>query len=227
MDKALWNFLLPHWDGSAYGGLQCLLALLALAPVIALPLLLARTAQPAQWQARLIRIADQPASLPLTTTPEQLSQAVATAAERWAVVLPGLMLMLGLLGTFIGLGLALSAVGVPDAQAALGSVIDALGSQFKSAVWGLLAFLILKSWNTVRPHEQARLAWSLATLQALTDAAVQRQSQQQAQQQQRLVEAITQSGNALLVAQQAEAQRAHLRHGELLDALQQTAARAS
>ncbi|MBW9333010.1 hypothetical protein FEE59_05795 [Herbaspirillum sp. RU 5E] len=231
MDKSLWSFLLPQWDGTAYGGLQWAFALVMLAAVVVLPLLLARSARPAQWQARLQALAGERGPLPVTTTPDQLSQAVATPAERWAAAMPGLILMLGLLGTFIGLGLALTAtagvLGPQAAPGALGAVIDALGSKFKIAAWSMLAFLILKSWITLRAHEQARLAWSIGVLKDMATAAAQAQAVQHAEEQQRLVDAIKQSGQALLAAQQAEAQRAHLRHGEWLEAMQRQSGRSS
>lgn len=231
MDKSVWGFLLPQWDGSAYGGLQWLFALLLLVVVIVLPLLLARNARPLHWQARLAGLTGERGRLPPTTTPEQLSQAVATSPERWAAVVPGLILMLGLLGTFVGLGLALTAtadlLGAQAAPGALAAVIDALGSKFKIAAWSMLAFLILKSWMTLRAHEQARLAWCMAKLKEVAATAEQEQERQQAADLQRLVEAITQSGQTLLAAQQAEAQRAHLRHGEWMEALQRQSGRSS
>ncbi len=229
MDKSVLAFLLPQWDGSTYGGLQMVFAVVFLAVLIATPLLLARSARASQWEQRLGALAGQGGALPTQTTPEELSQAVATGAERWAAVLPGLLLIAGLLGSFIGLGLALSdtagVLGGQQAPGALGAVIDALGAKFKISTWGILAFLVLKIWFTVGAHEQARLAWSTLTLRRLQEQARERQAQQQADGQQRLIDAIRESGNALLVAQQAEAQRAHLRHAELLDALQRQPAR--
>lgn len=231
MDKSLWSFLLPQWDGTAYGGLQWVFALVLLLLVIALPLLLSRSARPAQWQARWQALTGEHGPLPATTTPDELSQAVATAPERWAAAMPGLILMLGLLGTFIGLGLALTAtagvLGPQAAPGALGAVIDALGSKFKIAAWSMLAFLILKCWMILRGHEQARLAWSIGILKDVATAAAQAQAVQHAEEQQRLVDAIKQSGQALLAAQQAEAQRAHLRHGEWMEALQRQSGRSS
>ena len=91
----------------------------------------------------------------------------------------------------------------------------------------MLAFLILKSWMILRGHEQARLAWSIGILRDVATAAAQAQAVQHAEEQQRLVDAIKQSGQALLAAQQAEAQRAHLRHGEWLEALQRQSGRSS
>ncbi|KAF1043843.1 MAG: hypothetical protein GAK35_01991 [Herbaspirillum frisingense] len=99
-DSAL-SFFLPRLDGSAFAGLQLLFALVFLAAAIAIPVLLRRAAQPAQWEQRLAAIEGADATTPTYHTVEELSQAVATAAERWADMLPGLLLVFGLLGTFI------------------------------------------------------------------------------------------------------------------------------
>ena len=231
MNRSVLDFLMPQWNGAVDGGLQVVVALLLLALVIGLPLLLARSARPAQWEARLGALTGERHTLPAPTTPEELSQAVATAPERWAQVAPGMVLMLGLLGSFIGLGLALgetaAVLGPQQAPGALAAVIDALGAKFRMATWGILAYLILKICITFSAREQARLAWSVSTLRRLDTEQAHARAQLEAQDRQRLIDAITHSGNALLAAQQAEAQRAHLRHAELMDTLQRQTARSS
>ncbi|WP_443113638.1 hypothetical protein [Herbaspirillum seropedicae] len=229
MDRSILGFLLPQWQAAGEGGLQLVFALLFVLALILMPWLVRRAATPAQWQQRWAALSADPQSLPSSITPEQLSQIVATGPERWARVVPGLLLMAGLLGTFIGLGLALGeASGALDgaqAPTALAAVLDTLGAKFRIAAWGILSYLILRLWWAASAHEQARLAWSAAALGALAAQAVQRQVQQEQAQQQRLIEAISHSGQALLAAQQAEAQRAHVRHAELVDALQRQVAR--
>lgn len=232
MDKSVLGFLLPQWDGSAYAGVQMVFALLFVALVIALPMMLKRTARPEHWARRLDALSagqtDQ-SGQPLQLTPQQLSDAIATGPERWAAVLPGLVLIAGLLGSFIGLGLALGdTAGALSAQqpvGALGAVIDALGVKFRIAVWGLLAYLVLKISYLLADHDQARLRWSVTALRHQQAQAAQQQAQRQSDEQQRLIDAIRDSGKALLAAQQAEAQRAHVRHAELLDAVRRQSAR--
>ncbi len=229
MDKSILGFLLPQWQSAGEGSLQLGFALLFLLALILMPWLLYRAATPAQWQRRLITLNGSPQSLPALITPEQLSQIVATGPERWALVLPGLLLMAGLLGTFIGLGVALGeasgVLGGVQGVTALADVIDTLGGKFRIATWGILSYLILRLWLAASAHEQARLAWSAATLGALAAQAAQQQAQQADAQQQRLIDTISHSGQALLAAQQAEAQRAHVRHADLIDALQRQVAR--
>ena len=83
-----------------------------------------------------------------------LSQLIATKSEKVADVMPGIILIIGLLGTFIGLGLALdkasSILGsanpdsMNDSMAQLMGMMEGLGTKFKTSTWGLMAFLLLK-----------------------------------------------------------------------------------
>jgi hypothetical protein len=220
MDRSVLSFFLPRLDGSAFASLQVIFALVFVAAIVAIPLLLRRTARASQWERRLAEIegADNQASI--HDTPDELSQAVATAPERWADMLPSLLLVFGLLGTFIGLGLALTeAAGIlgrgADALGGLTPVMDALGSKFKISTWGILAFLFLKLWSMAFPYEEARLAWSARTIKARAAQAAERQEQKEADARRQLTDLLAQS----LAVQQAEAQRAHVRHAELVDAL--------
>lgn len=230
MNKSVWSFLLPHLDGSVFAGVQIFFALVCVAAIVAVAVLLPLHARPIRWERRLAALDDGDQQVPLHDTPEALSQAVATAAERWADILPSLLLVFGLLGTFIGIGLALSeaavVLGGADAFGHLTPIILTLGTKFKIATWGIVAFLFLRVWLTVFPYEQARMAWSTKQVKARAAQAVQRQAQQEAAARQQLVDAISRSGNALLNAQQAEAQRAHIRHAELLEALLHQASQA-
>lgn len=226
MAKSMWSFFLPQLDGSSFAVLQAVFALVFVAAVVAIPLLLRKHAHAAQWERRLAELEGADAQALAQATPEELSDAVATAPERWAGMLPGLLLMLGLLGTFIGIGVALNGVaGLLGTNAARGlaPVMDALGANFKISTWGILAFLFLKVWAIAFPYEQARLAWSARRVGARAAQAAERLAQQDAAQRRQLVDAV----NALLAAQQAEAQRAHVRHAELLEALSHPAGVAS
>lgn len=220
MGNAIWSFFLPRLDASAFGIVQVLFGLIFLAAIIAIPLLLRRTAHADHWAQRLAEINGDTNQAVAYTTSEELSQAVATAPERWAEALPGLLLIFGLLGSFIGLGVALMDVaslvgGRAEALGRLSPVIEALGSTFNIATWGIVAFLLLKVWALVFPYEEQRLAWSARTMRA---AAAQAEQQVQTERQQAIA-AVSQSIEALLAQQRAEAQRSHVRHAELLEAL--------
>lgn len=100
----------------------------------------------------------------------ELSEAVATTWEKALEALPGILLILGLLGTFIGLGLALdeagktvgasSGSGMDDnTMSHLSDLINGLGTKFKTSTWGIIAFLILKIASGTLGLDEKRLAW--------------------------------------------------------------------
>ena len=101
-----------------------------------------------------------------------LWHAVATKSEKLAEVMPGLLLVVGLLGTFLGLGLALnhasnilgqsnalSATGAANSMADLMSMMQGLGTKFKTSTWGIAFFLLLKVWSSALSYEEKRLTW--------------------------------------------------------------------
>ncbi len=101
-----------------------------------------------------------------------ISNAVATSAERIADIMPGMILIIGLLGTFLGLGLALdkassiltgaNAMSNMDASMKdLMGMLQGLGTKFKTSTWGLLAFILLKVILSKNGYEERRLRWSI------------------------------------------------------------------
>jgi hypothetical protein len=229
MDKSPLSFFLPQLDGSVFATLQIIFALVFVAAIIVIPLLTRASARASQWERRLAAIEEGDHQPLIHDTPDELAQAVATAPERWADVLPGLLLVFGLLGTFIGLGLALSeaasVLGGADALGSLTPVMDALGSKFKISTWGIIAFLILRIWAMVFPYDQARLAWSTKTIRQRAALAAERQEKSDAAARLQQMAPVVQAIDALLSVQRAEAQRAHVRHADLLDALGHIAGR--
>lgn len=98
--------------------------------------------------------------------------AVATAPEKLAEVMPGMLLVVGLLGTFLGLGLALNhashILGQADALSTAGAassmqdlmgLLQGLGTKFKTSTWGIMGFLLLKVWSSLTRFEEKRLSW--------------------------------------------------------------------
>ena len=101
-----------------------------------------------------------------------LSQAVSHKAERWAEIMPGILLVIGLLGTFVGIGIALNkAAGILNlAQSDDGAVraikdmlpmLNGLGTKFKTSTWGIIGFLAFKTWHSRYGTEEARLSWCI------------------------------------------------------------------
>lgn len=105
----------------------------------------------------------------------ELSDIVATKAERVAAIMPSLLLVVGLLGTFIGLGMALNnassvlanidTVGMDGAMGQLTGMMEGLGAKFKTSTWGILCFILLNVTFNARAYDDKRLAWVIGTLQ--------------------------------------------------------------
>ncbi|HOD54442.1 MAG TPA: hypothetical protein PKJ08_07940 [Candidatus Cloacimonadota bacterium] len=101
----------------------------------------------------------------------EISQAIATAPEKFAEILPGILLILGLLGTFLGLGLSLDEAskiisqaklsGMDTAMEKLVSMLNKLGVNFITSVWGILANLIFRYWISKNGFEENRLKWTI------------------------------------------------------------------
>lgn len=101
-----------------------------------------------------------------------LWNAVATKSEKLAEIMPGLLLVVGLLGTFLGLGLALNnasnilsqtnaltPTGAASNMQDLMNMMQGLGTKFKTSTWGITFFLLLKVWSSWKGFEERRLAW--------------------------------------------------------------------
>lgn len=98
-----------------------------------------------------------------------LSESVATKSENTADVIPGIILIVGLLGTFIGLGLALDKAStilssadmnnMDNSMGQLMGMMEGLGTKFKTSTWGLIAFLLLKFSFSQNQYNERRLNW--------------------------------------------------------------------
>ncbi|WP_313109547.1 hypothetical protein [Atlantibacter sp.] len=113
----------------------------------------------------------------------ELSQSVATKAEKVAAIMPGMLLILGLLGTFLGLGLALdkasgilhnadNSIGALDnSMRDLMDMMQGLGTKFKTSTWGIIAFIFLKTWESANSYEERRLSWCMTKMQEVISEA--------------------------------------------------------
>lgn len=104
-------------------------------------------------------------------TVDEVSQAAETKSEKLANAMPSILLTIGLLGTFIGLGIALdkassilaSTGGVDNTEnqmIQLMAMLDGLGAKFKTSTWGLTAFILLKFLLSFIGYEDKRLEWA-------------------------------------------------------------------
>ena len=100
----------------------------------------------------------------------ELSSAVATWPERCAEVLPSLLLVIGLLGTFLGVGFALdSAAGVlgnkeGDPSKLISEMLpmlEGLGALFKSSIYGIICFLAFSLIRNALGYDKKRLTWCI------------------------------------------------------------------
>lgn len=114
-------------------------------------------------------------------TVEEVNEAVETKSEKIAGSMPGILLTIGLLGTFVGLGIALdkassilagsnSIENADDQITHLMAMLDGLGAKFKTSTWGLSAFILLKFTLSFIGYESKRLEWSTNKVKEGLDA---------------------------------------------------------
>lgn len=127
--------------------------------------------------------------------------AVATKPEKYADIVPGMLLIFGLLGTFIGLGIALDSASAiltsANAQGALDggmkdlmAMMGGLGTKFKTSTWGILGFLVLKLTLSAMGRETERQQWVITRMKQEMDRSRQASEQLQEQRGQRLEAAL-------------------------------------
>ena len=98
----------------------------------------------------------------------ELSESVATPAERFADVLPSMLLVVGLLGTFLGVGVSLDvAADILDSEEAdpkvlldkIMPMLGGLGVLFKSSVYGIIFFFLFTFWKSKFGTNDKRFRW--------------------------------------------------------------------
>lgn len=139
-----------------------------------------------------------------------ISQAVATKPEQWADVMPGILLVIGLLGTFLGLGIALnkasailmdaSSSGMDDAMSNLMAMMQGLGTKFKTSTWGIIAFLGLKFWASHNGFDENRLRWTAQKMKHELDDSRSQQLRREDEAQREFVTSISALGDKLCTA---------------------------
>jgi methyl-accepting chemotaxis protein/uncharacterized membrane protein YphA (DoxX/SURF4 family) len=108
-----------------------------------------------------------------------ISSAVMTWAEKIAEIMPGILLVIGLLGTFINLGIALDyASKILASPHGMGSVssahtmndimglLNGLGAKFKTSTWGIIGFLVLRFYSSLNRYDERRLQWSIKKMKS-------------------------------------------------------------
>ena len=144
-----------------------------------------------------------------------ISHAVATAPEKIAEIMPGILLILGLLGTFLGLGIALnkastilleanSGAGMDGAMANLMGMMQGLGTKFKTSTWGIMAFLSLRVWISWNGFEEKRLRWCVLKMKSEFDKTRTEKELKKQKAGEALIQAINQMGTNLCASLQEE-----------------------
>lgn len=161
----------------------------------------------------------------------EISAAVATTGEKMADIMPGILLILGLLGTFLGLGIALNKAstilveanaggGMDSAMANLMGMMEGLGTKFKTSTWGIIAFLLLKAWAAKNGYEERRLRWCVGKMKAAFEHGRQEQKRERQQAQQAVIDALAKIDQSLLSQMETNRQLLDLqcklsKHGNL------------
>ena len=165
-----------------------------------------RSAHPASWEKKWNRGTPDDSSDDLDIehgSVTDLWHAVATAPEKLAEIMPGMLLVVGLLGTFLGLGLALNhasnILGQADALSASGAansmqdllgLLQGLGTKFKTSTWGIAGFIFLKIWSELTRFEEKRLTWVIGKVKVELEKRKQEQSFAEAVKQKALFDQI-------------------------------------
>ncbi|PBC73515.1 hypothetical protein [Fibrobacter intestinalis] len=98
----------------------------------------------------------------------ELADAVALPSEKFAEVLPSMLLVIGLLGTFLGVGVALNAaadvldnknVEPAELLAKMMPMLGGLGALFKSSIYGIIFFFLFTLWRSKFGRNKERFNW--------------------------------------------------------------------
>ncbi|GIU46489.1 hypothetical protein [Shewanella algidipiscicola] len=168
---AILDFLIPDISDPLQAFFLSIILFMMLCTIVSAHLI----AKPKSWEKKWHR------GTPNDTTDDldiehgsvtDLWHAVATAPEKLVELMPGLLLIIGLLGTFLGLGMALNhasnilsqpnaldASSAADSMQHLLGLLNGLGTKFKTSTWGISGFILLKIWSEFARFDEKRLTW--------------------------------------------------------------------
>jgi hypothetical protein len=161
VSKVLTFLFIPH------SLIAWIFASIILSIVIIVIFLNKKNANPLNWEKNWRHGDDKTSSGIKYLSSLDASYEVETTSEKISEILPGVLLIVGLLGTFIGLGIALdSAASVlgngkaaTEKMGELSGLMSALGAKFQTSTWGIIAFLCFKSWHLKQGSSDKRLSW--------------------------------------------------------------------
>jgi uncharacterized protein YukE len=177
MSIEILTFILPEADP-----IQITFGSIMLAIVLATIYFVKKAATPENWEKQWNGGTTEDSSDDLDTghgSLTDLCHAVATSPEKLADIMPGILLIFGLLGTFLGLGVALNKAsiilvevnssGVDGAMSNLMGMMQGLGTKFKTSTWGIIGFIALKGWISWDGFEERRLRWCVIKIKKELD----------------------------------------------------------
>lgn len=237
------DFLLPKLDDPLQVGF-----LLIIAVMIAYTTVSAHwAARPASWEKKWNRGTPDRDDDDLDIehgSVTDLWHAVATSSEKLAEIMPGMLLVVGLLGTFLGLGMALDHAStilgqsnaVADSMGDLLGLLQGLGTKFKTSTWGIMGFVLLKIWSEVTRFDEKRLIWVIDKVKGELDRRARERKTAEESRQRELFQHISRASTHIVdgisaAVSQADRSQQHLltvingtlaqTHGELKEVLSQ------
>ena len=181
MNREIASFLLPN----AANTIEVLFFYGILIAAVGSILWVLVAAWPRSWQKRWAGGTTQDTLRVEHGSINDLSDAVATPSEKVVDALPGMLLIFGLLGTFLGLGLALDKAsgilqnagdavnGMGNTMQELTRMMEGLGTKFKTSTWGIIAFITMKATASAIGFENRRLLWCINKMKEQIDQAKQ------------------------------------------------------
>lgn len=100
----------------------------------------------------------------------ELAEIVATPAEHCAATLPSTLLLIGLLGTFLGIGVAITHateilsgtdLDISFQMSKMMGTLSPMGAKFKCSIYGILGCLLFSFFRSFLRLDDARLRWCI------------------------------------------------------------------
>lgn len=144
----------------------------------------------------------------------ELSEAIATKSEKFASVAPSMLLIIGLLGTFVGLGIALNKASevlasadtmsnMDNAMTQLMGLMEGLGAKFKTSTYGLFYFIVLNLvFQLLKNYDNERLTWVINKVKEEDDLNKSQAIQAKEQKHQELLQGLSHVANAIQIGNQ-------------------------
>jgi methyl-accepting chemotaxis protein len=166
-------------------------------------------AKPKAWESKWKSRADSGHLDTDHSSVHEVADVVASRAEKLAENMPGILLTIGLLGTFLGLGVALNSAAAVLAHpandsAALGNtmqqltpMMEGLGTKFKTSTWGIILFLFLKAVYAFRQDDEKRLQWCIRKIGATLSSEREKHIEEQARARVQLIDSIDALGTRM------------------------------